>query len=209
MLWTHAGILRCCLQSRLLSCEVPESHAPGGLPTLMAVCPPLSESVTPGLLTPPRQVVCKITNMAMRKIPTPTPVSDFLQVPRGQGVVPSAIHFTCTLVHAGHSGESGCHLHGSASQPCSFSLSLSPKSPQSLHPQPSLLPPHQCSMVSECGQVWEAFLITVLICFRPNTGSFPTGWSCFSSRLRPFAHSYLVVCLLLTDLEESVTHSGH
>ena len=38
-----------------------------------------------------------------------------------------------------------------------------------------------------------------------NTGSFSTGRSCFSSRLKSFAHFYLVICLFLTDLEVSYT----
>ena len=44
-----------------------------------------------------------------------------------------------------------------------FTESLS-KIPPQFTPQSSLLPPHQCAMASDCGQVWEAFLITVLIC---------------------------------------------
>lgn len=38
-----------------------------------------------------------------------------------------------------------------------------------------------------------------------NTGSFSARSSCFSSRLKSFAHFYLVICLFLTDLEVSYT----
>lgn len=185
------------------------THTPGGSPAVAAECAPLSEPVTPGSSTPPGQAVLQNYRHRCEDGSNTRPGSDSLRVPGGLrcGALSRSLHLH-TRPRGPRRGVWMSLLWVRISTLLLFTESLS-KIPPQFTPPVQRLPPHQCAMVSDCGQVWEAFLITVLICFQLNTGSFSTGRSYFSSRLKSFTHFYLVICLFLTDLEELVTHSGH
>ena len=162
------------------------------------------ENGSPGLSTPPCQAVCRITDVTARTSQTPAPAQGSSGCPGGRGVVPPPLTSRARSSTRATTGSLDVTCVGPHLKPAPFHR-VSLEDPPSVYTpvQPPAAAPvrHGIRLWTGVGSVLNySFNLLSL-----NTGSFSARSSCFSSRLKSFAHFYLVICLFLTDLEVSYT----